>query len=132
MNRFAARWFLLLFPSLFAASAWAQTSAARVEETAVRSGEKTPAIAPLPQQLFGTITLSTRSEETRKYLELAINKYEDAMYDDAVVRSRHAAEKDPQSALAYAMLSFSARRTLPDLSALAKAKSLLPHATPDE
>jgi len=132
MNRFAARWFLLLFPSLFAASAWAQTSAARVEETAVRSGEKTPAIAPLPQQLFGTITLSTRSEETRKFLELAINKYEDAMYDDAANRCRHAAEKDPQSALAYAMLSFSARRTLPDLQALAKAKSLLPHATPDE
>jgi tetratricopeptide (TPR) repeat protein len=30
------------------------------------------------------------------------------------------------------MVSFSARRTLPDLQALAKAKSLLPHATPDE
>jgi tetratricopeptide (TPR) repeat protein len=132
MNRLAARWFLLLFPSFFASGAWAQTSGARVEKTAARSGEKTALVALLPQQLFGSVTLSTRSEETRKFLELAINKYEDAMYDDAVVRSRHAAEKDPQSALAYAMLSFSARRTLPDLSALAKAKSLLPHATPDE
>jgi tetratricopeptide (TPR) repeat protein len=132
MNRFAARWFLLLFPSFFAVSAWAQTSAARVEETVARSGEKTAAIAPVPQQLFGAITLSTRSEEARKFLELAINKYEDAMYDDAAIRCRHAAEKDPQSALAYAMLSFSARRTLPDLQALAKAKSLLSHATPDE
>jgi tetratricopeptide (TPR) repeat protein len=132
MNRFAARWFLLLFPSFFASGAWAQTSAARVEETAERSAGKTAAIAPVPQQLFGAITLSTRSEETRKFLELAVNKYEDAMYDDAVVRARHAAEKDPRSALAYAMLSFSARRTLPDLQALAKAKFLLPHATPDE
>ena len=132
MHRFAAGWFLLVFPSFFAASAWAQSSAARVEETAARAEKKAPAIAPLPQQLFGAVALSTRSEEARKFLELAINKYEDAMYDDAVVRARHAAEKDPQSALAYAMVSFSARRTLPDLQALAKAKSLLPRATPDE
>jgi tetratricopeptide (TPR) repeat protein len=132
MNRFAARFFLLVIPAFFAASAWGQTSAAHVEETAERSAGKTAAIAPLPQQLFGAITLSTRSEEAGKFLELAINKYEDAMYDDAVVRARHATEKDPQSALAYAMVSFSARRTLPDLQALAKAKSLLPHATPDE
>jgi tetratricopeptide (TPR) repeat protein len=132
MNRFAARFFLLIFPSFFAASAWAQTAAAHVEETAERSNAKTPGIAPVSQQLFGTISLSTRSEEGRKFVELAIDKYENAMYDEAVVRARHATEKDPQSALAYAMLSFAARRTLPDSSALAKAKSLLPHAAPDE
>jgi tetratricopeptide (TPR) repeat protein len=132
MNRFVARLFLLLFPSLLGTSAWAQTSAARVEETAALADSKASGIAPAPQQLFGAITLSTRSTETRKFLELAINKYENAMYDDAVIRARHATEKDPQSALAFAMLSFSARRTLPDLSALAKAKSLLPRAAPDE
>jgi tetratricopeptide (TPR) repeat protein len=132
MNRLAARFFLLIFPSLFAASAWAQTAAARVEVTAERSGAKPAGIAPVSQQLFGTISLSTRSEEARKFVELAINKYENAMYDDAVVRARHATEQDPHSALGYAMLSFAARRTLPDSSALAKAKSLLPHATPDE
>jgi tetratricopeptide (TPR) repeat protein len=132
MNRFAARFFLLISPSLFAASAWAQTSAAHVEETAERTSAKAPAIAAVPQQLFGTIALSTRSEEARKFVELAINQYENAMYDDAVIRARHATEKDPQSALGYAMLSFAARRTLPDSAALAKAKSLLPHAAPDE
>lgn len=132
MIRFAARFLLLLFPSLLGASAWAQSSAARVEETAARTDAKATAIVPVSQQLFGAITLSTRSEDARKFLELAINQYENAMYDDAVIRARHAAEKDPQSALAYAMLSFAARRTLPDLTALAKAKSLLSHATPDE
>ncbi len=43
-----------------------------------------------------------------------------------------AAHKDSQSAIAYAMISFAARRTTPDLAALAKAKSLLSRATPDE
>jgi tetratricopeptide (TPR) repeat protein len=132
MNCFAARFFLLIFPSLFAASAWAQTSAAHIAETAEHSGVKPAGIATASQQLFGTIALSTRSEEARKFVELAIDKYENAMYDDAVIRARHAIEKDPQSALGYAVLSFAARRTLPDSSALAKAKSLLPHATPDE
>jgi tetratricopeptide (TPR) repeat protein len=132
MRRFTTRFFLLIFPSFFAASAGAQTSAARVEETAVRSTEKTPAIAPVPQHLFGAIALSTRSEEARGALELAIDKYENAMYDDAVVHARHATEKDPRSALGYAMLSFAARRTLPDSSALAKAKSLLSQSASDE
>jgi tetratricopeptide (TPR) repeat protein len=132
MNRFAARFLLLIFTLLSAANTWAQTSVARVEETAERTSAKTPGIAPVSQQLFGTVSLSTRSEEARKFVELAINKYENAMYDDAVVRARHATEKDPQSALSYAMLSFAARRTLPDSAALGKAKSLLPHATPDE
>jgi hypothetical protein len=59
MNRFTPRFFLLIFPSFFAASTSAQTSAARVEETVVRSSEKALAIAPVPQHLFGTIALST-------------------------------------------------------------------------
>jgi hypothetical protein len=104
MNRFTPSFFLLIFPSFFAASTWVQTSAARVEETVARSSEKTPAIAPVPQHLFGTIALSTRSEEARGALELAIDKYENAMYDDAVVHARHATEKDLRSALSYAML----------------------------
>ncbi|MGH9677456.1 MAG: tetratricopeptide repeat protein, partial [Candidatus Acidiferrum sp.] len=41
-------------------------------------------------------------------------------------------EKDPQFALAYAWLSFAARRGTPDAAALARAKSLLSGATPDE
>jgi tetratricopeptide (TPR) repeat protein len=132
MNRFAARWFLFLFSSFLAASAWAQTTTSRVEETAARSSEKTARIAPVPQQLFGSVSLSTRSEEARKFMELAWDKYENAMYDDALVNAHHATEKDPQSALSYALLSFVARRTMPLSSAQAKAKSLLPSAATDE
>ncbi len=132
MKRFAARFFLLIFPSLLGASAWAQTSSPHLEEAASRATTKSSAVAPIPQQLFGAIALTTHSEEARKFLELAIDKYENAMYDDAVVHARHATEKDPQFALGYAMLSFAARRSLPDSAALAKAKSLQPNAAPDE
>lgn len=131
MNRSMARLLLLIFPSLFAVGVWAQSSAPRVEETSARSPRKA-AVNPAPQHLFGSILLSTRSEEARKSVELAWDKYENAMYDDAVAAARHSAEKDPQSALAYAMISFAARRGAPDPAALAKAKSLLPLASADE
>jgi tetratricopeptide (TPR) repeat protein len=132
MKRFAARYFLLIFPSLFASHAFAQAPAPHVEETS--SGAVTNALpaAPAAQRLFGRIALSTSSEEARKLVELAWDKYENAMYDDAVRQARRATEKDPQSTLAYAMVSFAARRGMPDIPALAKAKSLLLHATSDE
>jgi hypothetical protein len=132
MKRFAARFFLLIFPSLFSVSAWAQTSAPHVEDAASRAARKTPAVAPIPQHLFGAIPLSTRSEEARKSVELALDKYENALLEDALAQARHTTEKDPQFALGYALLSFVSRRIIPDPAALSKAKSLLPRATPDE
>jgi len=132
MNRFAARTFVLIFPGLFATSVSAQTPAPRVQDTSVRSGSKAVRVAPAAQQLYGAIPISTHSEEARKFVELALEKYENAMFDDAVVHARHATEKDPQFALGYALLSFASRRGIPDLAALAKAKSLLPNAIPGE
>ena len=132
MKRFPARFFLLIFPALFSWSVAAQSPTPRLEKTANRSASSSPRVAAGSQMLFGSIALSTRSEESRKFLELALDKYENAMYDDAVVEARHASEKDPQSPLSYAVLSFAARRGMPDSAALAKAKSLLSRATPDE
>jgi tetratricopeptide (TPR) repeat protein len=132
MKRLSARFFLLIFPALFSLSAAAQTPAPRLEKAAKRSASSTPRATPASQMLFGSIALSTRSEESRKYIELALDKYENAMYDDAVATARHATQKDPQSPLSYAVLSFAARRGMPDSAALAKAKSLLSRATPDE
>src|SRR5215470_7146356 len=132
MTRFAARFFLLIFPALFSVGAWAQSPAPRVAPASDRAATHTPPVAPVPQQLFGAIPLSTKSEEARKSLELAWDKYENAMYDASADQARLAAKKDPQSAIAYAMISFAARRTTPDPGALAKAKALLPRATPDE
>jgi len=131
MSRFWQRFFLLIFPAAYAVGAWAQTPQ-HVEAASSRAAAHASPIAPIPQQLFGAISLSTKSEEARKSLELAWDKYENAMYDASADQARHATQKDPHSALAYAMISFAARRTTPDPAALAKAESLLSRATPDE
>src|SRR6059058_2498720 len=132
MARFVARWFLLIFPGFLAASALAQTAAPRIEPASNRSGAHASPVVPLAQQLFGAIPLSTKSEEARKSLELAWDKYENAMYEPSANLARQATQKDPHSALSCALVSFAARRGMPDAAALAKAKALLPHATPDE
>ncbi|HKW32112.1 MAG TPA: tetratricopeptide repeat protein [Candidatus Acidoferrum sp.] len=131
MVRYAARWFLLIFPAFFASGALAQTPSTHVEPASNRAARTSP-VAPLPQQLFGAIRLSTKSEDVRKSLEQAWDKYENAMYDPAADLARQAVKKDPQSAFSYALVSFAARRGMPDSYALAKAKALLPRATPDE
>jgi tetratricopeptide (TPR) repeat protein len=84
------------------------------------------------RKLFNSISVSTHSVEANKSLELAFDKYESGLLDDAVVHAKHATEKDPQYALAYAFLSFAGRRDTSDVSAIARAKSLLSHTTPDE
>jgi tetratricopeptide (TPR) repeat protein len=84
------------------------------------------------QKLFDSIPVSTHSLEAHKDLELAIDKYESGLLDDAIVHAQHATEKDPRFALAYAFLSFAERRGTPDATALVRAKSFLSRATPGE
>jgi tetratricopeptide (TPR) repeat protein len=52
--------------------------------------------------------------------------------DAALGNARRAIQKDPQFALGYATLSLASLGSIPDSAALVRAKSLLPHATPDE
>jgi tetratricopeptide (TPR) repeat protein len=133
MSRFFARFFLLIFPAAFASAAWAQSQpATHIADASSRTSAKGAGIAPIHQQLFGGIPLSTKSEEARKSIESAWGKYENAMYDASADDARRASQKDANSALAYAMISFAARRTTPDTAALAKAKSLLSRTSPDE
>lgn len=133
MSRFLSRLFLLLFPVACAVGAAGQSlPSAHVADASSHSISRTSKVAPIRQQLFGTIPLATKSEEVRKSVELAWGKYENAMYDASADDARHATQKDPNSALAFAMISFAARRTTPDTAALAKAKSLLAHTTGDE
>jgi len=132
MKRYAARYVFLISLSLLAVGSRAQAPASRVAETASRAARRTPPMVSSGQRLFGAIPISTQSGEARKFIELAWDKYENSMFDDAVVNARHATEKDPQSALSQALLSFVARRGIPDSVALAKAKSLLPRTTTDE
>src|SRR5690242_15038122 len=111
MIRFAARWLLLVFPSLFATPAWAQSTLNPVKATTHNSST---AIAPIAhQQLFGSLPLATRSEDARKLVETAIDQYENVLLGNSTASAGQAAEKDPHFALAYAVWSFAARRTQP-------------------
>jgi tetratricopeptide (TPR) repeat protein len=132
MNRVTARCLLLIFPSLFGVQSWAQDAAPHVEQARTRTPTASPHVALVPQRLFGAIPVSTHSDEARKFVELAVDKYENDLLDDAIVHAKHATESDSQFAFAYAFLSFAARRGTPNAAALARAKALLPRATPDE
>jgi tetratricopeptide (TPR) repeat protein len=133
MSRFSARVLLLLFPAMWGLPAWAQTSAPRVQVAKARNSSSAAKIAPVArQQLFGSIPVSTRSQEARKLVELSLDKYENHIVDGALGNARRAIQKDPQFALGYAALSLASLGSIPDSAALVRAKSLMPRATPDE
>ena len=126
--RFSA---LLVFTLVAGQGLRAQDHPPRVEEAKSRPAAA-PHVVNVPLLLFGTIPISTRSQEARKYAELAVDKYENVLLDDAVVQAEHSIEKDHNFALGYAVLSFTSRRSIPNEGALERAKALLPQATPDE
>jgi tetratricopeptide (TPR) repeat protein len=128
MNRLLAGCLFIFFSPLIVAQVGAQAQTPQLQESSAGS----PKAAPDSQKLFNSIPVSTHSEEAHKDLELAIDKYESGLLDDATVHAQHATEKDPQFALAYAFLSFAGRHGTPDATALARAKSFLSRATPDE
>src|ERR1700676_3243830 len=134
MNRFSARVLLLFFPSLWGVPAWAQSSASRVAVAKARTTSSAARIAPIArqQQLFGSIPVSTRSVQARKLVELSLDEYENHSVDAAIANARRGIQKDPQFALGYAALSLASLGSIPDSAALARAKSLMPRATPDE
>jgi len=132
MNRMYRRNVALILPVLFAAQILrAQEHPPRVEEAKSR-GARSTRIAPAPLLLFGTIPVSTRSVEARKFAELALDKYENVLLHDAVVQAQHATEKDPDFALGYALLSLASRTGVPNSAALERAKVLMPQAPADE
>jgi tetratricopeptide (TPR) repeat protein len=132
MNRMYRSSLALIFPVLFTTQMIrAQEHPPRVEEAKSRAASS-PRIAPAPLLLFGTIPVSTRSVEARKFAELSLDKYENVLMHDAIVQAQHATEKDPDFALGYALLSFASRAGIPNSAALERAKVLLPHAPADE
>ncbi len=131
MNRFSARFLLLIFPSIFAAQAWAQAPAGHVEETSARNA---PPIAPIAhhEQLFGTLPLATHSTDARKLLETALDQYENGLLDMSVSTAHRAALKDSHFGLAYAVWSYAAHRGQPSVQAFQHAKALATRGTPEE
>ena len=132
MNSLCTGLMLLCAPLVLATPSCGQSSSPHVQQATARTAESASRVAPVPQQLFGSIALSTRSEDARKFVELSLDKYENGLTEDALVLARHATEKDPQFALGYAVLAFAARRTQPDGSSLARANFLVSKSSPDE
>ena len=131
MNRLQTLRNVLVFASLLAAPAWAQQSA-HVEVAKARPAKPAVKVTPASQKLFGSLGIASKSLEARQNLEMALEQYENAGFDDAILHAQLATEKDPNFALAYAVWSFAARRTVPAPEALQKAKALKAKCAGDE
>ena len=83
MNRLSARLFLLISASLCGTLAWAQQPAPQVKEASSKEAEPARPVAPIAsgRQLFGTFPVATKSDETRKLLETAIDQYENVLLE---------------------------------------------------
>jgi tetratricopeptide (TPR) repeat protein len=122
----------VIVPLVFGVTAiQAQDHPPRVQETKSRSAAA-PRLAPAPLLLFGAIPVSTHSQDARKLTEAALDSYENVMLDQSIQQAKKAIDADHNFALGYAVLAFTSRRNIPDPAALARAKALLPRATPDE
>jgi tetratricopeptide (TPR) repeat protein len=131
MNRLLTLRNALVLASLLAAPAWAQQSA-HIEEAKARPAKPAVKVTPASQKLFGTLGIASKSVEARENLEMALDQYENAGFAEAIMHAQMATEKDPNFALAYAVWSFVARRTVPAPEALKKAKALKTKCAGDE
>jgi predicted Zn-dependent protease len=137
MNRFAVRCSLLAVPLLFAANTGAQQPpATHVAETSSKESVPATPVAPIgtlgQRELFGTLPVTTKSDDARKLLEKSIDQYENYLLEMSVSTAHQAATRDPHFALAFAVWSYATYRTQPATEALKHAKALAPKATPDE
>lgn len=137
MNRFAVRYLLLVFPSLFAGRALAQQPPpAHIAETSSKEAIPAAPVAPITpltqRQLFGTFPVATKSDDARKLLEKSLDQYENYMLEMSVSTAHQAATRDPHFGLAYAVWSYASFRSQPATDALKHAKALATKATPDE
>jgi tetratricopeptide (TPR) repeat protein len=131
MKRIATVGIVLVFASLMSGAVRAQQTA-HVEKAKAVPAKPAVKVTPASQKLFGTLGIATKSVAARQDLELALDQYENAGFDDAILHAQSATEKDPNFALAYAVWSFAARRSQAAPEALAKAKALKTKCAADE
>jgi tetratricopeptide (TPR) repeat protein len=135
MRSISARIIFSLAFLLFASKGWAQ-QAAHVQpaksSSTTAAGKPAVKIPVGSQLLYGAMPLSTKSSAARNNLEMALDQYENAGFDEAIMHAQLATDKDPNFALGYALWSFVARRTEPAPDALNKAKSLAKKCIGDE
>ena len=131
MKPLLLRWLPVLCLALVPVASLAQqpNSAAPTKSSAAKPAAK---VAPSTQFFFGTLAISTKSKNARENLEMALDQYENAGFDQAILHAQMAARSDPKFALAYALWAFAARRNSPAPEILAKAKSMAAKCVRDE
>ena len=125
------RWLPFLCLSLVPAGTLAQqaTHVAPAKTTTAKPAVK---VAPGTQFFYGSLPVSTRSKDAKENLEMALDQYENAGFDQATMHAEMATNSDPKFALAYALWAFAARRSAPAPEVLAKAKALSTRCAHDE
>jgi tetratricopeptide (TPR) repeat protein len=125
------RWLPFLCMSLIPAAAPAQ-QAAHLAPAKTATAKSAVKVAPGTLFFFGTLAISTKSKDAKENLEMALDQYENAGFDQAMMHAEMATNSDPKFALAYAVWAFAARRSAPAPEVLAKAKALATKCTHDE
>ena len=131
MRHTAANVFLLILTGAFAAPTWSQQTA-HITPAKTTTSKPAVKVTPSAQLIFGSIGIASKSVAAKQQLEIALDSYETAQYAEAVKHAQIAAEKDPQSALAYAVWSYAARWIGSAPDALAKAQALSAKSALDE
>ncbi|GAC1634848.1 MAG: hypothetical protein NVS9B14_11370 [Candidatus Acidiferrum sp.] len=132
MRALLSKFHLLIFPAALAAATAAQTPQ-HVADASARSTTSSAHVHPLARNnVFGVFAVSSKSLEARKLVENAIDQYENVLLDQSVSSAKLATQKDPNFALAYAVLSFASRRGEPNSEARLKARELAKTAPSEE
>jgi tetratricopeptide (TPR) repeat protein len=123
--------FLLVLAILPALRCSAQQTA-HASNTEALPAKAAVKVIPASQHVFGSIGIASKSIEARQQLEFALERYENAQYDESIEHSKLAAKKDPNCALAFALWSYAARWTTPAPDAVQKALALSAKSATDE
>ena len=99
----------VLFLILFTTRSWAQQTP-QIQPAKASSAKSSIKTSAGTQLLYGSLPLSTKSLSARQNLEMALDQYENAGFDEATMHAELTTDKDPKFALGYALWSFAARR----------------------
>jgi tetratricopeptide (TPR) repeat protein len=122
---------LVLLFIIISTKCWAQQTP-HVQPAKTNPSKPAVKVAAGTQLFYGSLPLSTKSLSARQNLEMALDQYENAGFEEAIMHAELATDKDPKFALGYALWSFAARRSEPAPEALKKAKQLATKCAGDE
>jgi tetratricopeptide (TPR) repeat protein len=131
MRHTAALRFFLVLAILPALPCPAQQTTQASNTKALRANAAVKVI-PASQHVFGSIGIASKSIVARQQLESALERYENAQYDESIEHSKLAAKEDPNCALAFALWSYAARWTTPARDAMRKAIALSDKSAAEE